>query len=98
MNGYLMSLLVGLFVDVVYGLVQVPSLAPPLMALVGLLGMVFGAQAADLARHHFVRPTQISTRHLPDDAREFGWRRASYATNKKTTIIQQTDLDQGEGL
>jgi hypothetical protein len=59
--------------------------------------MVLGEQAADLARHHFVRPTQILTRHLPDDARELGWRRASYATNKKT-IIQQTDLDQGEGL
>ena len=63
----------GLAVGVAYGLVQVRSPAPPLIALVGLLGMVLGEQAVDVARHHFVRPTQISTtRHLPDDARELG--------------------------
>ena len=72
MNGYLVSLLMGLAVGVAYGLVEVRSPAPPLIALVGLLGMVLGEQAVDVARHHFVRPTQISTRHLPDDARELG--------------------------
>jgi XapX domain-containing protein len=72
MNGYLVSLLMGLAVGVAYGPVQVRSPAPPLIALVGLLGMVLGQQAVDVARHRFVRPTQISTRHLPDDARELG--------------------------
>ena len=67
MNGYLVSLLMGLAVGVAYGLLQVRSPAPPLIALVGLLGMVLGQQAIDMARH-----AQISTRHLPDDARELG--------------------------
>jgi XapX domain-containing protein len=61
MSGYLVSLLMGLAVGVAYGLVQVRSPAPPLIALVGLLGMVLGELAVDVARHHFVRPTQIST-------------------------------------
>jgi XapX domain-containing protein len=51
--GYLLSLLMGLAVGVVYGLVQVRSPAPPLIALVGLLGMVLGEQALDLARLNF---------------------------------------------
>ena len=42
MAGYLVSLLMGLAVGVVYGLVQVRSSAPPLIALAGLLGMVLG--------------------------------------------------------
>ena len=42
MIGYLVSLLMGLAVGVAYGLVQVRSPAPPLIALVGLLGMVLG--------------------------------------------------------
>jgi XapX domain-containing protein len=44
MTGYLASLLMGLAVGVVYALVQVRSPAPPLIALVGLLGMVLGEQ------------------------------------------------------
>jgi XapX domain-containing protein len=63
----------GLAVGMAYSLVQVRSPAPPLIALVGLLGMVLGQQAVDVARHHFARPTQISTtQHLPDHARELG--------------------------
>lgn len=61
-----------LAVGVVYGLVEVRAPAPPLIALVGLLGMVLREQAVDMARYHFVRPTQISTEHLSDDARELG--------------------------
>jgi XapX domain-containing protein len=40
MTGFVVSLLMGLVVGVAYGLVQVRSPAPPLIALVGLLGMV----------------------------------------------------------
>ena len=43
----------GLAVGVAYGLVQVRSPAPPLIALIGLpLGMVLGEQAIDLAKRH----------------------------------------------
>ncbi len=38
------SFLVGLFVGVVYGVIRVKSPAPPIVALLGLLGMVLGEQ------------------------------------------------------
>ena len=41
-------------------LLQVRSPAPPLIALVGLLGMVLGEQAIDMAKHHFAPPAQAS--------------------------------------
>ena len=52
MIGYLVSLLMGFAVGVAYGLVQVRSPAPPLIALVGLLGMVLGEQAIEMAKRH----------------------------------------------
>jgi XapX domain-containing protein len=67
MTGYLVSLLMGLAVGVAYALLQVRSPAPPLIALVGLLGMVLGEQAIDTVRHHFLQPpAQASARQLPD--------------------------------
>jgi XapX domain-containing protein len=42
MIGYLVSLLMGLAVGAAYALVEVRSPAPPLIALVGILGMVLG--------------------------------------------------------
>jgi XapX domain-containing protein len=38
------SFAVGLFVGVLYGMIRVKSPAPPIVALVGLLGMVLGEQ------------------------------------------------------
>jgi XapX domain-containing protein len=63
MTGYLVSLLMGLAVGVAYGLVQVRSPAPPLIALVGLFGMVLGQQAVDMAKSHFVARAQPSVQH-----------------------------------
>ena len=42
MKGLFISFLVGLGVGVLYGLIRVKSPAPPIVALVGLLGMVLG--------------------------------------------------------
>jgi XapX domain-containing protein len=69
MNGYLLSLVMGLAVGVAYGLIQVRSPAPPLIALVGLLGMVLGEQAVDTVRHHVMPPAQTPARQIPDDTR-----------------------------
>ena len=38
------SFVVGLFVGVLYGVIRVKSPAPPIVALLGLLGMVLGEQ------------------------------------------------------
>ena len=55
MKGLLLSFLVGLGVGVIYGLLRVKSPAPPIIALVGLLGIVLGEQIGVWARE-----TQIS--------------------------------------
>jgi XapX domain-containing protein len=44
MKGLSLSFVVGLAVGVAYGLIRVKSPAPPIVALVGLLGMVLGEQ------------------------------------------------------
>ncbi|RDS84224.1 XapX domain-containing protein [Dyella psychrodurans] len=44
MKPYLLSLAAGLLVGVVYGLINVRSPAPPVIALVGLLGILIGEQ------------------------------------------------------
>jgi XapX domain-containing protein len=61
MTGYLMSLFMGLAVGAAYGLVQVRSPAPPMIALIGLFGMVLGQQAVDMAKRRFMPPAQAST-------------------------------------
>jgi XapX domain-containing protein len=44
MKALFLSLVVGLGVGVLYGLIRVKSPAPPIIALLGLLGMVLGEQ------------------------------------------------------
>ena len=60
MTGYLMSLLMGLVVGAAYGLVHVRSPAPPMIAIVGLFGMVLGQQAVDMAKRRSAPPAQTS--------------------------------------
>jgi len=51
MRTYLLSLGAGLLVGVVYSLLNVRSPAPPVVALIGLLGMLIGEQIIPVARH-----------------------------------------------
>ena len=51
MRTYLLSLGAGLVVGIVYSLLNVRSPAPPVVALVGLLGMLIGEQIIPVARH-----------------------------------------------
>ncbi len=55
MKIYLLSLGVGLLVGVIYGLLNVRSPAPPVIALIGLLGILLGEQAVPLAKRIFVK-------------------------------------------
>jgi XapX domain-containing protein len=70
MAGYIISLLMGLVVGVAYGLIQVRSPAPPLIALVGLLGMVLGEQAIEMMNHHLPPHSEASIRQSSSDVRE----------------------------
>jgi XapX domain-containing protein len=50
MKEYLLSLGAGLVVGVVYSLMNVRSPAPPVIALIGLLGMLAGEQIVPLVK------------------------------------------------
>ena len=53
MKPYLIALAVGLLVGVIYGALNVRSPAPPVIALVGLFGMLVGEQVPPLAKKAF---------------------------------------------
>jgi XapX domain-containing protein len=57
MKPYLVSLALGLLVGVIYALFQVRSPAPPVIALVGLLGILLGEQVPPLVKQLFHRET-----------------------------------------
>ncbi|WP_275784212.1 XapX domain-containing protein [Pararhizobium gei] len=64
MKIYLLSLAVGLLVGVIYGLLNVRSPAPPVVALVGLLGILVGEQIVPLAKNIWSRePAAVSWLH-----------------------------------
>ena len=50
MKPYLLSLAAGLLVGIVYALLKVRSPAPPVIALVGLLGILVGEQIPPLVK------------------------------------------------
>jgi XapX domain-containing protein len=50
MKPYLFSLAAGLLVGVIYSLVNVRSPAPPVIALVGLLGILIGEQIPPIVK------------------------------------------------
>jgi len=55
MKAYIVSLLMGVAVGLLYGAVSVKSPAPPTVALVGLLGMLAGEQLLSLLRPLFAQ-------------------------------------------
>jgi XapX domain-containing protein len=69
MKAYLLSLAAGLLVGVVYGLINVRSPAPPVIALVGLFGILAGEQAVSFAKHRLAPPEAIA-RQAEDRSRD----------------------------
>lgn len=64
MKIYLLSLGAGLLVGVVYSLLNVRSPAPPVIALVGLLGILVGEQIIPLAKTLWSKePAAVSWLH-----------------------------------
>lgn len=65
MKAYVISLAVGALVGAIYGFLNVRSPAPPVIALLGLFGMLLGEQLAPLARRVVARErvtvTQVKT-------------------------------------
>jgi XapX domain-containing protein len=64
MKPLLISFVVGLLVGVVYGVIRVKSPAPPVVALLGLLGMVLGEQAGGQLHTKKVQSGNVSSTHI----------------------------------
>ncbi|MFK2874664.1 XapX domain-containing protein [Dyella lipolytica] len=60
MKPYLISLAVGLLVGIIYSLLNVRSPAPPVIALVGLLGILIGEQVPPLVKQVVGRQTTVA--------------------------------------
>lgn len=69
MKLYLLSLGVGLMVGAIYALVGVRSPAPPVVALVGLLGILIGEQLVPIVRN-LVASTPLSAAEVLADCKQ----------------------------
>lgn len=72
MKMYIVALSVGVLVGAIYGLLQVRSPAPPIVALVGLLGILIGEQAVPLAREMIAGRSILSYLHIKSTHHVFG--------------------------
>jgi len=61
MKALLISFAVGLLVGVLYGAIRVKSPAPPIVALLGLLGMVLGEQLGSWAHAKEINLVQAAS-------------------------------------
>jgi XapX domain-containing protein len=66
MKTYLLSLGAGILVGVIYGVLNVRSPAPPVIALIGLLGILLGEQAVPLIKR-IVSPEPVSAAWLKEE-------------------------------
>ena len=57
MKAYVLSLAIGILVGILYALFHVRSPAPPVIALVGLLGILVGEQVPPLLKQAWSRET-----------------------------------------
>jgi XapX domain-containing protein len=64
MKALFLSFVVGLFVGVLYGVIRVKSPAPPIIALLGLLGMVLGEQAGEWLLAKRAQATHAPSSHI----------------------------------
>jgi XapX domain-containing protein len=60
MKPYLLSLAAGLLVGIVYALLNVRSPAPPVIALIGLLGILIGEQLPPLVKNYLTKQAKPS--------------------------------------
>jgi len=61
MKPYLISLCFGLLAGLIYSFLQVKSPAPPVIALLGLLGLLIGEQIVPIMRHWLARQPLTAT-------------------------------------
>ena len=70
MKALLVSFVVGLLVGVLYGVIQVKSPAPPIIALVGLLGMVLGEQGGSWLLAEKIQAADAASAHIAGERKD----------------------------
>jgi XapX domain-containing protein len=88
MKVYLVSLGAGLLVGVVYSLLDVRSPAPPVVALIGLLGILLGEQILPVGRQ-MIAGTSIRTawQHMRCGQHVFGTMPGRHADRPASTTV-----------
>ena len=88
MTVYLISFAAGLLVGVVYSLLNVRSPAPPVVALIGLLGILLGEQIIPVGRQ-MIAGTSIRTawQHMRCGQHVFGAMPGRHADRPASTTI-----------
>jgi XapX domain-containing protein len=70
MKALLISFLVGLLVGVLYGVIRVKSPAPPIVALLGLFGMVIGEQAGGWLLAKKMQAANVASAHIAGERKD----------------------------
>jgi XapX domain-containing protein len=91
MKMYVLSLGAGLLVGVLYGLMNVRSPAPPIIALVGLLGILAGEQIPALVRHYFDKQPAAASWHQQVKPHMFGQLPGATPTTADTPFWMQAN-------
>lgn len=76
MKPYLVSLAIGTLVGSIYALLRVRSPAPPVIALVGLLGMLVGEQGVGIALAFLHPPAAAASTEIEPSTNPPGTRHA----------------------
>jgi len=70
MKALFISFVIGMVVGVVYGVIRVKSPAPPIVALLGLLGMVLGEQAGGRLLTKKIQATDVASFHIVSERKD----------------------------
>jgi XapX domain-containing protein len=90
MKIYLVSLGAGILVGVIYSLLNVRSPAPPLVALVGLLGILVGEQIVPVSKHMLAGSALIGAcREARCASHLFGMLPGRHQDNAATTVTTE---------
>jgi XapX domain-containing protein len=88
----------GLVIGIAYGLLHVRSPAPPLIGLVGLLGMVRGEQLVNAVRPQVVTAAHTSARQPPDHAGAARWAGCGTKVMVAVTFQEKSKMPRRTGV
>ncbi|QMV75094.1 DUF1427 family protein [Comamonas piscis] len=89
MKPYLLSAAAGLLIGIIYALINVRSPAPPVIALVGLLGILLGEQLPPLVRHLWAAPAEQRVSWVQQQVKPHMFGQLPQCEQAKSTPTQQ---------